>query len=111
MHAIGPLGDDLANRAIMDSLHRFLERLVMAAHQPSSHFEVLPRGFLARFEHPANPRRIDRKRFFHENVHSFLHGIFEVNWPESRWGGEQHLIAFVEAVDSFTDSFEAKENA
>jgi hypothetical protein len=111
VHAIRPRGDNLADEAFVDPLHRLFERLEVAAHQTTGDFEVFLARHLARLQHPPDAGRIDRKGFFHEHVDALLHRILEMNRAEGWRRGQQHHVTLVQRVDGVFKRIEADEAA
>src|SRR6185436_14300513 len=61
----------------------FLEGATVTRHQTHAYLQVLCRGFLRQFEHPARSRAIGRQGFLHEDIKLLLNGIREM-YPAKR---------------------------
>ena len=83
----------------------------MTAHHAGGDLEVFPFGGFARAQDAFESARIGRERFFHENMHSFLDGVFDVRRAKGGVSGAKHNIARAQAVDRLAITVEPDELA
>ncbi|OQB93067.1 MAG: hypothetical protein BWX84_00690 [Verrucomicrobia bacterium ADurb.Bin118] len=93
MQAIGVAGNHLPNQARVDLFHGGFQGREVTAHQAARHFEIFLAGQFARAQDAPDAGGIHGERFFHEHMHALRHGVFKMQRPERRRGGQQHHAA------------------
>ena len=99
LRVIGRLdGDDVADLAVEDLLHRLAARAVIAPAEAVDEGEVFGLGVLAGLKELAQARAIDGHRFLDERVDPFLDGISQVQRPEVGRGGQEDEVDLIDDV-------------
>ncbi len=108
MRDVGLLdGDDLADRAVVDPLHRLADAQVVAPAEPGDEAEVLLLGLFGGGHRHLHRRHVDAVRLFAEDVLAGVDGRLQVDGVEVRRGGDQHHVDA--ALDQLLVGVEADE--
>ena len=84
VHAIGSHRDDVADRAVADSLVQFLASVAVADHEADADFQILLVGLLRQVEHLLGLDAVGHERLFHEDVEAALDRVLEVQASGTR---------------------------
>ena len=110
VHAIGPHRDQVADRAVGDSLVQLLAGVAVADHEADRHLQILFVGLLREVEHALGRYAVGDDRLFHEDVESAVDGVLEVQPAKRERSGQDRDVARAQAVHGFLVSVEADES-
>src|SRR5690606_2425686 len=77
-------GNDIAKRAILNTLDRLPVIGLITPLQAHHHIKFLPLSFFSRRQHPAHPRYINGHGLLHEHVLALPYSLLKMNRPEAR---------------------------
>ena len=99
LRVVGRLdGDDVADLAVEDLLHRLAARAVVAPAEAVDEREVLGLGVLAGLKELAEAGPVDGHGLLDERVDPFLDGIGQVQRPEVRRRCQEHEVDLIDDV-------------
>jgi hypothetical protein len=109
LHAIGAHEHEIADLAVLDAVEKLAADAAVAAHETDADLEILLFRLFIERKQATRGGAVGADRLFHENMHAFLDGVFEMHPAEGHRRGEDGHVAFAQHVDGVFVGVEADE--